>query len=92
MIIRILGEDQYILDDDRLDYLNDLDDQLMLALEADDESGYELSLDQLLSAVRGFGVRLNPELVVASDLVLPGPDTPASDVRAMLRGDGLIPG
>lgn len=92
MIVRILGEDQYIVNDDRLDYLNDLDDQLVLALDADDDPGFALSLDQLLSAVRGFGVPLNPELVVASDLVLPGADTPPDEVRAMLRGDGLIPG
>ncbi|GAB4585595.1 PspA-associated protein PspAA [Nocardia sp. IFM 10818] len=92
MIIRILGEGQFTVDDAHVTVLNDLDDQLVLAVDADDAVGFALTLRKLLAAVGELGAAVPAEALLPSDLVLPAADTPLADVRALLRSDGLIPG
>ncbi|MEU7141667.1 hypothetical protein ABZ942_19590 [Nocardia sp. NPDC046473] len=92
MIIRIFGEGQYDIADQCTEELNFLDDQLLAAADSGDDIGFALTLRQLLDVVRYRGTALAADALVASDLVLPAADTPPAEVRAMLRGDGLIPG
>jgi hypothetical protein len=46
----------------------------------------------LLDAVRQAGTPVADDALVDSDLVLPYTDAHIDDVRAMLSGEGLIPG
>ena len=55
MIVRILGEGQYDLDDHALDALNGLDTQIEQAIEAGDEEMFRTALQGLLAAVRSSG-------------------------------------
>ena len=55
MIVRILGEGQYDLDDHALDALNGLDNQIESAIDAGDEAMFRTALQGLLSAVRASG-------------------------------------
>ncbi|AEW93662.1 MULTISPECIES: PspA-associated protein PspAA [Streptomycetaceae] len=92
MIVRIMGEGQVRLADSHLDELNTLDDALLVELEKDDEAGFRRTLGALLEAVRRLGEPLPDDALEPSDLVLPAPDATISEVREMLREDGLIPG
>ena len=92
MIVRILGEGQYDLDDHALDALNGLDSQLEQAVESGDEEMFRTALHGLLSAVRASGTHHAPDTLDESDLILPPPDATIHEVRELLGDDGLIPG
>lgn len=92
MIIRILGEGQYEIDDSRVDELNMLDARLLRAVDADDAVAFGPALEAFLTAVEQLGSPLPDGALVPSELVLPARGADVGEVRAMLRDDGLIPG
>jgi hypothetical protein len=92
MIVRILGEGQWQVDDEHLQELNVLDGWLEQAVEDGDETAFAHALTALLYSVRDLGARLPAERIVPSDLILPDADATMERVRALLSGDGLIPG
>ncbi|MCF6377230.1 hypothetical protein L2K70_06415 [Nocardioides KLBMP 9356] len=92
MIVRILGEGQYDLDDHALDALNGLDTQIESAIEAGDEEMFRTALQGLLAAVRASGTHHDVDSLDESDLILPPPDVTIDEVRDLLGDDGLIPG
>lgn len=92
MIVRILGEGQWRLDDADVDGLNSLDERVEQAVDADDEEAFARSLEELLTAVRSAGSEVAVDELVDSDLILPPADSTVADVRGLLGDDGLIPG
>ena len=92
MIIRILGEGQYDVPDGEVSSLNSLDDALEQAVEQGDEAAFTEALAGLLAAVKGAGSALPDDSLEDSDLILPPADASIDEVRAMLTGEGLIPG
>lgn len=92
MIVRILGEGQFDVPDDDLNRLNELDDQLVGAIDSDDEAAFQSALAELLGAVRAHASPHSAEALDASDLVLPGSDSSLEEVRQLLGEEGLIPG
>ena len=92
MIVRIMGEGQYDLDDHALDALNGLDNQIETAVEAGDEAMFRTALQGLLVAVRSSGTHHDPDSLDESDLILPPADATIDEVRELLGDDGLIPG
>ena len=95
MIVRILGEGQFQLDDAHLDTINALDAGLERAVQADDDKAFRSALRDLLAQVRALGEPLGEDELVESDAILPGEDAHVDEVRALLEGsgvEGLIPG
>jgi hypothetical protein len=92
MIIRILGEGQLRVDDSATDELNVLDAALERAVNAGDEQAERAALTALLDRVRSLGTPLAEDAIEPSDLILPYADAGLEDVRAMMAGEGLIPG
>ncbi len=92
MIVRILGEGQYQLDDSHLDALNELDNQLEGALQHADDSRFQSLLSQMTALIRQQGSPERDDFLGSSDVTLPAEDATREDVAAMLSDDGLIPG
>ena len=94
MIVRIMGEGQYTLDEAHADILNSLDSGLESAVNAGDEAAYQAALVDLLAKVRTLGTPLADDALEASDAVLPAEGSHIDDVRDMLEqsDEGLIPG
>ncbi|WP_333769674.1 PspA-associated protein PspAA [Streptomyces sp. IBSBF 2435] len=92
MIVRIMGEGQVRLADAALTELNELDNELLAAVEAGDEEGFRRTLGALLDSVRRLGEPLPDDALAPSELILPTADATLDEVRAMLKDDGLIPG
>lgn len=92
MIIRIMGEGQWSLDDDGMDKLNELDAHVESAIEGNDEATFSVALSELLDAVRAEGAQVPVGELVDSDLVLPPADASIDDVQHLLEEGGLIPG
>ncbi|MDQ1600149.1 MAG: hypothetical protein QOD68_1623 [Actinomycetota bacterium] len=94
MIVRILSEGQYAVDDAHADLLNALDSGLERAVEAGDEAGFRSALTEMLAQVRTVGERLPDDSLEPSDAVVPDETSSLEEVRAMLAdtAEGLIPG
>jgi hypothetical protein len=94
MIIRILNEGQWELDDAAVGNLNQLDDAVDQAVGAQDQGRLTAALGQLLREVRSLGTPVPDADLRDSDLILPAADSTIEDVRSLLdpAGEGLIPG
>ncbi len=92
MIVRILGEGQFRVDDAAAGELNHLDSQLENAVEHNDEPTFHAALTELLAQVRAQGSPLPADTLEASELILPHQDSSMDEVRKLLTDEGLIPG
>jgi len=92
VIVRILGEGQFRVDDAATGELNHLDTELEAAVERGDEAAFTAALTGLLSQVRAQGSPLPADMLEPSDLILPHQDSSMDEVRKLLTDEGLIPG
>ena len=91
MIVRILGEGQFDLDDAEVTRLNELDESLVAAVEAGDEDAFRRDLAAVLDEVRTRGRSVRADYLGPSELVLPHEGATIEEVRALLSDEGLIP-
>jgi hypothetical protein len=91
VIVRLMNEGQYRVDDSCLARLNELDDAAMAALDADDEATLDARLDDMWHVVREQGRRLPDEDLHPSDLIIPPSDLTLEETRALFSEDGLVP-
>ena len=92
MIVRISSEGQYNLPGSFIDQLNEIDNELVGAVEAEDESAYETLLKRMLDLVREHGEPVPLDELVESDLILPEPDLTLREAEELFVGEGLLPG
>jgi PspAA-like protein len=91
MIVRLMGEGQYRVDDQIRDDLNELDDKAVTALEANDEPKLDEMLDQMWQLVRNRGEQLPDDDLSASDLIIPPSDLTLEETRELFSDEGLVP-
>ena len=92
MIVRISSEGQYNLPGSYIDLLNQIDNELVEAVEAEDQSAFETLLKQMLDLVREHGEPVPVDELVESDLILPEPDLTLLEAEELFVGEGLLPG
>jgi hypothetical protein len=91
VIVRISTEDQYRLPDEDAKRLNELDNEAVAAVDADDEDRFHELFEEMLQLVRRDGERLGDDELEESDVILPPPDLSFIEARHEFNGDGLIP-
>jgi hypothetical protein len=91
VIVRISTEGQYRLPDEDADRLNELDNDAVAAVEADDEDRFHEVFEQMLDLVRSEGRPLAVDDLEESDVILPPPDLSFVEAGQQFTGDGLIP-
>jgi hypothetical protein len=91
MIVRLLGEGQFRVDDALAARLNELDDTITKAVDAGDEQALWRGLAALGETVRTRGERLPDDELVPSDAVVPPEDLSLVEARDLISGDGFIP-
>ncbi len=91
MIVRIMGEGQYRVDDALAERLNELDDRAMEALDRQDEAELDRYLDEMAQLVRNEGSRLPDDDLSASDAVVPPSDLTLAETAKLLSEEGFIP-
>ena len=91
MIVRIMGDGQYRVDDSVAAEISDLDDQAGAALEAGDEQAVRDLLRRLAETVRSHGTRLDDSDLSPSDGIVPPDDLTLEEARELFSGEGLIP-
>jgi hypothetical protein len=91
VIVRIFNEGQYRVDDGHHAKLDELDDAVVAAVDADDEDGFHAAFEELLKYVRDNGEPLKDDDLDTSDFMLPPPDLTFVEAGQEFTGEGLIP-
>jgi hypothetical protein len=91
LIVRLMSDAQYRVDDALKGRLNELDNEVARAVEADDEAALWRGLAALADAVREHGERLADDSLEPSDAIVPPEDLSLEEARELLTGEGLIP-
>jgi chromosome condensin MukBEF complex kleisin-like MukF subunit len=91
VIVRLMGEGQFEIDDEVAKGLNDLDEQAAQAVEAGDEGRLSELLRRMAEAVRRNGARVPDEHLDASDAIVPPDDLSLDEARQLFEDEGLIP-
>jgi hypothetical protein len=91
VIVRVMGDAQYDVDDEVAKGLNDLDNQAEQALQAGDEEQLRELLRRMAEQVRANGARLADEDLKPSEAIVPPDDLSLDEARQLFDGEGLIP-
>ncbi len=91
MIVRISGEDQYRLDPSHDGRLNELDNDVLAAVEVGGEERFRDAYTRLLQFVRANGTPVADDDLDTSDLILPPSDLTLAEAGREFTGEGLIP-
>ena len=91
MIVRLMGEGQYTIDDSVREKLNALDDEAMEALEANDEERLDSKLQEMWDVVQSGGEPLPADDLTPSDVLIPPADLTLEETRELFQEEGLIP-
>ena len=91
MIVRIATEGQYELPDEDVDKLNELDNEVVAAVESGNEEGFQEAFASLLELIRSDGKPVADDVLEESDIILPPPDLTFAEAGEQFSGEGLIP-
>jgi hypothetical protein len=91
VIVRLLGEGQFKVDDALIGRLNELDDEVEKAVSDGDERALWTGLQALADTVRENGVKLADDDLSPSDAVIPPEDLSLEEARELLQDEGFIP-
>jgi chromosome condensin MukBEF complex kleisin-like MukF subunit len=91
VIVRVMGEGQWRVDDDLAQKLNALDDEVAQAVEAGDQAALSAKLHELSETVKAGGSKLADDDLSPSDAIVPPEDLTLDEARELLQGEGLIP-
>jgi len=91
VIVRILGEGQFRVDDEVAAMLTALDTDLDAAVASENDKAFKAALGAAERLVRESGTRVPDEEFVTADYILPFTDATVAEVRKLLA-DGVIPG
>jgi hypothetical protein len=92
MIIRILGDGQFLLDDGLLDKVNSIDNQIVDHVSKRDKAGFARDLKKLISTVKELGRPLDPAEILQSDVIIPNSEMTMEEAALVFSGEGLIKG
>jgi hypothetical protein len=91
VIVRIATQGQFRLPDDAHGRLNELDNEAVQAVDAGDEARLTDLLERMSELIRSEGQPVPDDELIASDIILPPPDTTLDEARGDFTGEGLIP-
>jgi len=91
VIIRLMGEGQYRIDDSLLERLNELDDRATAAAEANDEAAVDQALEEMFELVKSEGTPLGDDELHPSDVLIPPSDLTLEETKQLMTHEGFIP-
>ncbi len=91
MIVRVMGEGQFDVDEEVAKGLDELDGQAEQALEAGDQERLAKLLRRMAEVVRTNGARLPDDDLSPSAAIIPPDDLTLEEARELFEDEGLIP-
>ena len=92
MIIRLMGEGQWRVDEGLKNELNAIDAQLDADAREGDGAEFARHLGAMHELIRSRGERVAVEELVPSDAMVPPRDITLEQLRGLIGEEGLIPG
>lgn len=92
MIIRILGEGQFRLDEGLLDRVNRIDNQIVAHVSQGNKVEFAKDLANLISTVKELAQPLDAAEILPSDIIIPPSDLSFEEARKVFCDEGLIKG
>ena len=92
MIIRILGEGQFRLDDSQVGKVNKIDNQIVEHVSKGREKEFRKDLAKIISMIQEKGEAMDPAEIISSDIIVPPEDMTLDEARQVFSGEGLIKG
>lgn len=90
MIVRIMTDHQYVVDDSLLQELNEIDNRIVSLVEKNDES-FVKELKKLIKIVKENGKILDDSVLKNSDIIIPPEDITLDEAKKIFTGDGIFP-
>ncbi|BDC36264.1 PspA-associated protein PspAA [Candidatus Methanoliparum sp. LAM-1] len=90
MIVRIMTDHQYEVDDSLLEELNEIDNRIVSLVEKDDESFID-DLKKLIKIVKERGKILDDSLLKNSEIIIPPEDIRLDEAKKIFMGEGIFP-
>jgi hypothetical protein len=91
MIVRISGEDQYLLADEYAEELKRLESAVVGVVDAGRADGFGEAYGALLDYVRTHGTPIGDAEIESSQVILPPADLSFEEAGREFTGEGLIP-
>ncbi len=95
MIVRVLGEGQWVLGEKHLAKLNVLDETVSRAVEEGDDDALAAALAAMIDHVSTHGTEVPDDVLAVSDIILPDTDMSIAELREWLSenqtDEGLVP-
>jgi PspAA-like protein len=91
VIVRLMGEGQYRVDDSILEELHELDERATAAADAEDEDTLDHALEQMFELVKSKGTPLGDDEVFPSDALVPPSDLTLEETKELMSDEGFIP-
>jgi hypothetical protein len=91
VIVRVMGEGQFDVDEEVAKGLDELDGQAEQALEAGDQERLAELLRRMAEVVRTNGARLPDDDLSPSAAIIPPDDLTLEEARELFEDEGLIP-
>jgi PspA-Associated protein len=91
VIVRLMGEGQYRIEDDLMQRLNELDEQAQAAADGEDEPELDRVLDEMWHLVQAEGKRLPDDDLSPSDAAVPPSDLTLEETKRLFSEEGFIP-
>jgi hypothetical protein len=91
VIVRLMGEGQYRIDDGLRERLNELDSRAGEAMEQEDEKELDARLQEMWDLVQSEGDPLPADDLSPSDVLIPPADLTLEETRELFGEGGLIP-
>jgi len=92
MIIRILGDGQFRLDDNLVDRVNKIDNKIVKHVSQGNKEEYARDLANLISIVKELAEPLDPVEILPSDIIVPPSDLSFEEAKQVFCDEGLIKG
>jgi len=91
MIVRISGEDQYLLPDEDAQRLKELEGAVVSVVDGGREDGFGDAYRAVLDYARSHGTPIGDDELQSSDVILPPADLTFEEAGREFTGEGLIP-
>ena len=92
MIIRILGDGQFRLDDNLVDRIDKIDNKIVNHVSMGNKVEYARDLANLISTIRELAEPIDPVEILPSDIIIPPSDLSFEEARKVFCDEGLIKG
>jgi phosphoribosylformylglycinamidine (FGAM) synthase-like amidotransferase family enzyme len=83
-VVRIMGEGQFVVDNETLNRLNKIDNSLVQLVSndrSDNNTEFKKRLLELVGIVEQNGKRLDPKRIIPSDIILPSVDLSIDEAK-----------